>query len=167
MKFFNKSGNEISQNIQTSKWSKGNSDEAKLEEKIKQERAAINEAISQIGKIYYETYRNDSHDKLIPICNMIDESNRVITVCEKQILLLKGIQICPNCKANLDLESIYCNKCGTKLDAVEEIKITDNKEEIAPVKATSEGIIRCHECGSAMPSDIVFCTNCGVKMKTV
>lgn len=146
---------------------KSASDEAKLEGRINQEKSEINEAIMEIGKIYYESYRNNSHEKLVPICNMIDESYRIIGVCEKQMLLLKGIQICPNCKATLDLESLFCNKCGTKLDAVEEI----NFEENEPSKNASAGdgieLVKCHECGSVMPSDLAFCTNCGVKMKSV
>ena len=165
MSLLNKKGKATTQNSQSNKWAKGVSEEIKLEEKINQEKIEINEAIKQIGKIYYESYRNNSHDKLIPICNMMDESYRIISVCEKQILLLKGIQICQNCKAKLDLESIYCNKCGTKLDAVEEINLTD--DDNSPKKPTGVELVKCHECGSTMPDDISFCTNCGVKMKSI
>jgi len=163
MSLFNKKGKGSTQNLQGNKWAKNSSEEAKLEEKINQEKFEINESIKEIGKIYYESYRNNSHDRLVPICNMIDESYRVIGICEKQILLLKGIQVCPNCKATLDLESVFCNKCGTKLDAVEEINLTNE----TPQKSTNVELVKCHECGSAMPSDIAFCTNCGVKMKSV
>ncbi len=165
MSLFNKKGKGATQNLQGNKVAKSGSEEAKLQEKMTQQRFEISEAIKEIGKIYYESYRNNSHDKLVPICNMIDESYRVIGVCEKQILLLKGIQICPNCKATLDLESVFCNKCGTKLDAVEEINLTNENE--TPQKSASVELVKCHECGSAMPSDIAFCTNCGVKMKSV
>lgn len=167
MNFFNKKEKEHNQSWQGSKRAKGgnSNEEVKLEEKINKEKFEINEAMREIGKIYYESYRNDSHDKLTPICNMIDESYRIVNVCEKQILLLKGIQICPSCKATLDLESLFCNKCGTKLEAVEEINLTDNDE--SKQQSTSVELVKCHECGSTMPSDLSFCTNCGVKMKSV
>lgn len=167
MNLFNKKEKVPNQNWQVNKRTKSSSgnEEAKLEEKMNKERFEINEAMREIGKLYYESYRNNSHDKLIPICNMIDESYRIINVCEKQILLLKGIQICPNCKATLDLESLFCNKCGTKLDAVEEINLTGKDESLQ--QSTSVELVKCHECGSTMPSDLTFCTNCGVKMKSV
>lgn len=167
MNLFNKKEKVPNQNWQVNKRTKSSSsnEEAKLEEKINKERFEINEAMREIGKTYYESYRNDSHEKLVPICNMIDESNRIIYICEKQILLLKGIQICPNCKATLDLESLFCNKCGTKLDAVEEINLMVKDESLQ--QSDSVVLVKCHECGSTMPSDLTFCTNCGVKMKSV
>lgn len=167
MNLFNKKDKEPNQNPLAGKRTRtGNSsEEAILQEKIRKENLEINEAIKEVGKIYYESYRNEEHYKLLPICNMIDESYKVISICEKQIMLLKGIQICQNCKATLDLESLFCNKCGTKLDAVEEIKMTEKVE--SPKQSTSVELVKCHECGSTMPSDLAFCTNCGVKMKSL
>jgi ribosomal protein L40E len=167
MNLFNKKEKEPNQNPQAVKRTRsGNSNEETiLEEKIKKEELEINEAIKEVGKIYYESYRNEDHYKLLPICNMIDESYKIIGICEKQIMLLKGIQICQNCKATLDLESLFCKKCGTKLDVVEEIKMTGKVESTQ--QSTSVELVKCHECGSTMPSDLAFCTNCGVKLKSL
>lgn len=74
---------------------------------MRREKIQISEALQEVGQMYYESYRDEAHFKLVPICNMIDESYKVISLCEKQKLILRGIQICPNCKTTLDLESIF------------------------------------------------------------
>lgn len=158
---------EVNQNVHAVKRTRTSniSEEAQIEDKMRREKIQISEALQEVGQMYYESYRDEAHFKLVPICNMIDESYKVISLCEKQKLILRGIQICPNCKTTLDLESIFCKKCGTKLDAVEDLNLAA-KDDL-PQKQNNPDMIRCHECGSTMPSDLTFCTNCGIKLKSV
>ncbi len=167
MSFFNKTS--LPNNIDNSnnKRIKKSSDIVKLDEKIIQEKAEIKENFTEIGKLYYELYKNDSHEKLVPLCNVVDESYRIIGLCEKQVLLLQGVQLCQNCKAHISLDSLFCNKCGAKVESEE--TLNDNaKSNNSNVKTSDKEVkkvnVKCRECGSDMPGDTVFCTNCGAKI---
>lgn len=143
---------------------KKNGDISKLESKIYEEQNEINEIYSQIGKLYYELYPNTSDENLLPLCNVVKESKRIIALCEKQKFFLQGIRLCQNCNAQLPLDSLYCNKCGAKIieDGLDgsESKNTDNSKN-----NLSEMTIKCRECGSENTGDTVFCTNCGAKIR--
>ncbi len=167
MSFFNKKGLPINKIEIGTKKIKKSSDVGKLEEKINQENSEIKETLIEIGKLYYELYKNDSHEKLVPLCNVVDESYRIIGLCEKQIMLLQGVQLCPNCKAHVSLDSLFCNKCGTKIDSLEDDNSLENIGSSNSSKLVEPKLesIKCRECGSNMPGDTVFCTNCGAKIK--
>lgn len=135
------------------------SDISKLEFKIKQEQTEMKKMFMQIGLKYYENYRDDSHEELLPLCNVVDESNRVIDMCKKQVNYILGIQLCPSCGAKLSLDSLFCNKCGFNLNEEE-------KEESEEIKEISDKeIIKCRECGSEILDDSVYCANCGAKVR--
>ncbi len=161
MNFFNKKNLSSNKNQVSDKKVRKGSDIAKLEEKINQEKLEIKESLNEIGRIYYELYRNDSHEKLVPICNLIDESYRIVGLCEKQTFLLQGIQVCPNCQARVSLDSLFCNRCGTKIDALED----DDGSMSSENEGADNKLVKCRECGTSMPGDMVFCTNCGAKIK--
>lgn len=167
MSFFNKKSLPINKIENSNKKVKKSSDIAKLEEKINQESLEVKETLMEIGKLYYQLYKNESHEKLVPLCNVVDESYRIIGLCEKQIMLLQGVQICPNCKTHVSLDSLFCNKCGTKIETIEETNSIENSGSSNSEKKaeTKNEIIKCRECGSNMPGDTIFCTNCGAKIK--
>lgn len=166
MNFFNKNSSPIKKIEISSKKVKKGGDITKLEEKIDQENSEIKENFLEIGKLYYELYKNDSHEKLIPLCNVVDESYRIIGLCEKQKLFLQGIQICPNCKTHVSLDSLFCNKCGTKIESLEKSNTVTNEASSNSKNVESKNeVIKCRECGSNMPGDTIFCTNCGAKIK--
>ena len=166
MGFLKKSNFPINNSESSNKKVKNN-DILKLEEKIEQEKLEIKDTFTEIGKLYFELYKNDSHEKLIPLCNVVDESYRIIGLCEKQILMLQGEQVCSSCKAHVSLDSIFCNKCGSKIDSLDiennMIDKSTNKNTKSPEERNV--FIKCRECGISMPDDIIFCTNCGAKIK--
>lgn len=167
MSFFQNINLSINKNEHSNKKVKKSNDIVKLEDKINQEKIELKETFSEIGKLYYELYRHESHEKVLPLCNVVDESYRIIGLCEKQILLLQGEQVCHNCKAHVSLDSLFCNKCGTKIDSVDAEGSADAIESSSSLKKveSKNGIIKCRECGSDMPDDTVFCTNCGAKIR--
>ncbi|QSX05493.1 zinc ribbon domain-containing protein [Sedimentibacter sp. zth1] len=143
---------------------KNNGDIEKLEEKILQEQQEIEEIYNQIGKVYYEWHRSDNDDRLVPLCNVVKESNRIIALCEKQILFLQGIKLCENCNAQLSLDSLFCNKCGVKVNDLNDSS-NEARQNIDNSNNTMEmAIIKCRECGSDNTEDTIFCTNCGAKI---
>lgn len=135
-------------------------DLSKLEEKINQEKEEIKKILFQIGIKYYEEYKDEPNEYLVPLCNVVDESNRVIIMCEQQINYINGVQICPNCGAKLSLDAKFCDQCGYNLLATDK---KEDSEEIKQVENTE--IIRCRECGTEILDDSVYCANCGAKVR--
>lgn len=60
---------------------------------------------------------------------------------------------CPNCKAILEDDDLFCGECGTKLE-------TDNVETQSEEQTTPEGK-KCIHCGELIEADSMFCPFCG------
>mgnify|MGYP000018368440 CR=1 FL=1 len=81
--------------------------------------------------------------------------------------------ICPECGTSNDFESIFCEKCGSRLQKEQQ----DNKQEtmedmVEQVRYPQCGNLLSNEdkfctyCGAKMPKDIKFCTSCGKAFKS-
>lgn len=60
---------------------------------------------------------------------------------------------CPNCKAVLEDDDLFCGECGTKLE-------TEKVEAQSEEQTTSEGK-KCIHCGELIEADSMFCPFCG------
>ena len=60
---------------------------------------------------------------------------------------------CPNCKAILEDDDLFCGECGTKLE-------TENVEAQSEEQTTPEGK-KCIHCGELIEADSMFCPFCG------
>ncbi len=73
---------------------------------------------AQLGEIYFELIK-DSTDLDDAVRNLVDairEKNEEIARLNEDIQNAKNKRVCPNCNANIDINSAFCNSCGTKLD---------------------------------------------------
>ncbi len=78
------------------------------------------------------------------------EQEELITKYQQGILKIEQEGFCPNCKAPVDEDDVFCRKCGYNLrDDVEEE--TQN----------------CPNCGEKLPLDAVFCIKCGTRLGDV
>ena len=75
----------------------------------------------------------------------IDEE---IAVTEKRKLAVQGLRKCEKCGNILVIDSVFCNKCGEKLEALQ-------AEVIKNI---------CPKCGSVYEEDAAFCISCGSKL---
>ena len=92
--------------------------EAKLRMKMNENKSDINDIYKEIGKKVYEKHvREENIDiktELEEECTKIDVLSTEIETCLKSILELKNKKQCPKCHAELELEAVYCSKCGEK-----------------------------------------------------
>ncbi len=73
---------------------------------------------ADLGRIYFELVK-DSTDLTDEVRNLVDaiaEKNEEIARLNEDIQSIKNKRVCPNCNANINVNSSYCNNCGTKLD---------------------------------------------------
>lgn len=73
---------------------------------------------ADLGRIYFETVKNDTSlsDEVRNLVDAITEKSEEIDRLNQDIQNIKNKRICPNCKANIDVNSSYCNNCGEKLN---------------------------------------------------
>ena len=90
-----------------------------------------------------------------PYEEMIAELDRIETrsaLLEKRKLEFQNQRKCEKCGAILNLDSVFCNKCGEKL------------EEIAPEVLTDAPL--CPNCKQPIEEGSTFCTHCGTSIKS-
>lgn len=72
---------------------------------------------ADLGRIYFELAKNstDLTDEARNLVDAISEKNAEIARLNQDIQNTKNKRICPNCNANIDVNSVYCNNCGAKI----------------------------------------------------
>jgi predicted amidophosphoribosyltransferase len=133
---------------------KGLTDTARLNSLISEEQRQIANLYSQIGKLYCETAEIDAGTPLGELCLAVTASNERIAKYNDEILEIKGSRRCPNCGADISLNSAFCGACGSKM-------------EIPPEKPAASAPEKrfCMHCGAELTEGIVFCISCGQKQE--
>ncbi len=72
---------------------------------------------ADLGRIYYELIKNnaDLDDNTRNLVDAISEKSEEIARLYEDIQSIKNKRVCPNCNANIDTKSAFCNSCGIKL----------------------------------------------------
>lgn len=73
---------------------------------------------AELGKIYFDLVK-DSTDLTDEVRNLVDaisEKTDEINRLNEDIQSIKNKRVCPECNANVDANSTFCNNCGKKLD---------------------------------------------------
>ena len=73
---------------------------------------------ADLGKIYFELIKQDTQldDATRNLVDAIIEKNEEIARLNEDIQNTKNKRVCPNCNANIQINSTYCNNCGQKLN---------------------------------------------------
>lgn len=69
---------------------------------------------------------------------------------EVKKLALQGLRKCEKCGNVLIVDSVFCNKCGDKLEPL----------QLDPQPTA----MHCPQCGSPLSADAAFCSSCGHKL---
>ena len=105
----------------------------------------------EIGQSYYMRHKDDPESEELERIAAITDTNEKIAVCRNQIKTLKGVEKCPNCGADVQNGSQFCNNCGTRIPP-------------ASMKTAPKAGLTCPTCGTELESDAAFCFNCGTKL---
>lgn len=112
--------------------------EAKYRMKINENKSDINDLYKEIGKKVYEKHvREENIDIKIELeeeCTKIDVLSAEIETCLKSILELRDKKQCPNCHAEIEVDSEFCPKCGAKQAKTGETELNSQEENITEAK---------------------------------
>lgn len=111
------------------------------------------EIVMQVGEMFLagntvEGLEGSPYEENAKAVMVIDKE---VEYQEKRKLALQGQRKCEKCGNILVLESVFCNKCGEKLNP------------LFAEETLNQRI--CPKCGGAYEEGAVFCTSCGNKLR--
>ncbi len=138
MDFLNKLGKKASETYQATKEKATTiSEELKLKSKINSLEEKIFEIYAEVGEIVYNEIKDGkdaSKEELAVKCEDISRKKDEISKLQSELLTVKKIKKCVNCGVELEIESEFCSKCGSKQPKIEKVEI--KKEEPTGAKET-------------------------------
>lgn len=106
-------------------------------QKLKLQKASLEsdlkDAYAQVGELYIEEKAEQDSvpsAEMTALFNRVEDCRKAISDIEHKITGLRGVVICPNCGAEADKDSLYCPKCGTKLEPQKEEQTEESAEEV-------------------------------------
>jgi uncharacterized coiled-coil DUF342 family protein len=88
----------------------------KINMSIGAEEDKIKKAYAEIGKKIYELSASGAEipESVKEQCDAINTYESTIEELKQKILEYKNIKVCASCGTELDLETVFCPKCGAK-----------------------------------------------------
>lgn len=160
MAFFDKLGETISSKSKdVAKKAKDMAEIASLNGKISSQEDIIRKAYIEIGKSFYEKYKDDLTNEFGAECEKITTANDEIVKIKGEIQKIKNCKVCSSCGAEIAGEAVFCPKCGFKFEIESvEYDVTEAQEE-------SEATVNlCPNCNEVLDKNSKFCTKCGYKI---
>lgn len=124
----------------------------KLSALVKEEEMKQRNLFLQLGKACYliEVKNEDfPTQEVVDLMQGIKNCDAQIMNYKDQIAKLKGMELCPNCNAEVATTAAFCSSCGTKIERVQ--------------KAPAGNV--CKTCGNTVESGYKFCVNCGTPVE--
>lgn len=162
-----------------------------LEKQVNSNQSVVQNMYAEIGRAYYEAHKADEQDAYAEQCGVITRALNQIAQLQDQIRIKKGIQLCPNCGAQLAPGSVFCAGCGAQVAQPAQPMnnapqggssgmqapnmqagntVPQAPVQQAPVQQTDNNAPQmpntrlCGQCGSQIPADSAFCPVCGQRI---
>lgn len=133
----------------------------KCNDRFKELEGKIAAAYGEIGKKFYEENKDARLQESMyqELVNSVTAMYKEQNVIEKKILALQDLRKCAKCGNVLSLDSVFCNKCGARLEKLPQEIFGGNAEQTMQTNPI------CAACGAPLENDAVFCSVCGAKVK--
>jgi len=163
MAFFDKITETISSKSKdVAKKAKDMAEVAGLNGKISTQEEIIRKVYLEIGKAYYDRYKDDLSNEFGKECEKVTEANDEIAKLRNEIQKIKNYKVCSSCGAEITGEAAFCPKCGYKFEVeVEVVESTLPAEAEAESQDTEVIENICPNCNEVLENDVKFCTKCG------
>ena len=122
----------------------------KLSAKINSEENKIRKIYTELGEQMYKDFQNGESFKE-PYMVMFSDISIIksnIAELKKELLDVKGVILCSNCRQEVKRDAAFCAKCGTPTAEKHTAKNTNEK--------------KCHQCGAIVTEDNKYCPECGI-----
>jgi ribosomal protein L40E len=129
----------------------------KLNLSIQGEESKIKELKEEIGGLILSKFeRGEMVDpEVFDACGQILAIKNNIMEIQKKILALKHVPVCLNCGSAVTPNSVFCTKCGARLQPQPANSTNQQVETMQqPTKI-------CPNCNTQLPVDTLYCTTCG------
>lgn len=77
---------------------------------------------------------------------------KTVEELKEKIRILKQIEVCPKCGAELKKDANFCNECGTRIEKKPAVEV---------------GMKTCPKCGTALKGMEKFCMTCGADLSAM
>ena len=125
------------------------SDVAKYTTLLADEEKKMNNIYLQIGQLYASLHADTPEAPFVSYLQQLKESNQKIEEYRHQVQVIKGVQTCPKCGAEVPINSAFCSVCGSAMAKPISEQVEDGN------------LLRCPNCGSPVQVGAKFCTACG------
>lgn len=100
---------------------------AKLRYKLHTEQTRLSVIYEKIGRLYYDSIKSgiDNTAKIAELTAEVEAVNAEIARCTAKLAEMKRKRVCPACNAEIDKDSVFCPRCGTKQPTS-----TESKEQL-------------------------------------
>lgn len=123
---------------------------------VKEEENWQAELFRKMGEYFYQNYSDQASGEMKEWCDAVQRSKANVMQYQEQLRILKGVNYCPHCNAEVPANAVFCNNCGARI------------VQPQPVPAAPQtGGRCCPGCGAPLDEDQVFCMNCGMKVDEI
>lgn len=114
--FFNKIGEKLSAaGADVTQKAKDTSTIISLKNKIREEENKEKLIYQEIGRKYFQEHKENEDDPYIADIQAVFAAKAGIETLRDQLKEVKGVELCPACGAEIDKDTIFCSKCGNKV----------------------------------------------------
>ncbi len=129
---------------------KNASEASNLNGQIRENEKLIEKHYYDLGKLYFEKHGSSPSAETEEVCKAIASCLEKIDSLKKELVIVKGLKLCPSCGAECPVDVPFCSACGTKLPMPE-----------PEVHKEAQSVAFCGKCGNKLTSDAAFCPSCG------
>lgn len=129
------------------------------------EKRAIEDAVFELGKAYYEANKDNKESEFGTQIETINEKMNREYLWHQYRLSLEGQRMCDSCKSFITSDSAFCNRCGAPVKPIDFSVIlgTSQGDNAQADVSVQTGV--CPKCGRKLVEDAVFCEGCGTKVR--
>ena len=124
----------------------------RLNKAIAAEEQNINAIFQQMGQSYFAAHKDDPEEAQAANVRAVLDALERVECIKEQINVLRGIAICPGCKAEVSVTAAFCSRCGTRMPT-----------QTPPAPPAPEGPV-CPNCGNRCRPGVNFCNRCGTRL---
>lgn len=160
MDFLDKLNNVITSTGQdVAKKARDLADITSLNSQIKACNDNIDRLYREIGKQYFNDYKDkESDDLYFEKIQLIQSDLDRISELSDEVARIKGNVKCKSCNAYVDSKAVFCPSCGEKLESSPIVPQADFNEAESSKRV-------CQACGRELDAESTFCIYCGSELR--